>query len=236
MVFFVLDMKNNTLCIILATRFTLLVERSWKKHVFYSKLACPPATYDVISRNHRHWPSLNFSQNVRSRGINEKFYRLGKKLNPSERGWQPSPPPFNICWNEFKCLPSNLRAGVDVWTQYTLSHLKIYNNLLIIMMMRTTRTRSTSIHPIKFGYDVSVRSPVRTDAGGGERESGVNPLGEDYVIAEVKFYISSTSFVSAVNYMAARTFREKRNESFFPLNFNFFINLDNRERDRATNK
>ena len=167
MVFFVLDMKNNTLCIILATRFTLLVERSWKKHVFYSKLACPPATYDVISRNHRHWPSLNFSQNVRSRGINEKFYRLRKKLNPSERGWQPSPPPFNICWNEFKCLPSNLRAGVDVWTQYTLSHLKIYNNLLIIMMMRTTRTRSTSIHPIKFGYDVSVRSPVRTDAGGG---------------------------------------------------------------------
>ena len=53
------------------------------------------------------------------------------------------------------------------------------------MMMRTTRTRSTSIHPIKFGYDVSVRSPVRTDAGGGERESGVNPSGEDYVIAEV---------------------------------------------------
>ena len=104
------------------------------------------------------------------------------------------------------------------------------------MMMRTTRTRSTSIHPIKFGYDVCVRSPVRTDAGGGERESGVNPLGEDYVIAEVKFCISSTSFVSAVNYMAARTFREKRNESFFPLNFNIFINLDNRERDRATNK
>ena len=31
--------------------------------------------------------------------------------------------------------------------------------------------------------------------------------------------------------MAARTFREKK--SFFPLNFNVYINLDNRERARA---
>ena len=27
-------------------------------------MAWPPATYDVISRNHSNWPSLNFSQDV----------------------------------------------------------------------------------------------------------------------------------------------------------------------------
>ena len=61
--------------------------------------------------------------------------------------------------------------------------------------------------------------------------------------AEVKFCISSTPLVSAVNHMAARTFREKKqqqqqqqNESFFPPNFNVFIDLENRERARAKNK
>ena len=47
--------------------------------------------------------------------------------------------------------------------------------------------------------------------GVGERESDVSPSGEEYFIAEVKFPISSISLVSAVNRMAARTFREKRN-------------------------
>ena len=89
-----------------------------------------------------------------------------------------------------------------------------------------------------YGYDLSVRSPVRTDAGGGGRRSEVNLSGKECVIAEVKFSISRTSFVSVVNHMAARTFREreKKNESFFPLNINIFINLDNRERARARNK
>ena len=62
----------------------------------------------------------------------------------------------------------------------------------------------SSILPIKFGYDVSVRTPVRTEAGGGGRESQVGPLGEEYVIAEVKFCIPSTSLVSVVNHMATR--------------------------------
>ena len=34
--------------------------------------------------------------------------------------------------------------------------------------------------------------------------------GEEYLKAEVKFFISSTSLVSAVNHKAARTFREKK--------------------------
>ena len=77
--------------------------------------------------------------------------------------------------------------------------------------------------------------------GEGEQESGVSPSGEEYVIAEVKVCISGTPLVSAVSRMAAQTFREektnnKKNESFFPLNFNVYINLDNRERARTRNK
>ena len=31
---------------------------------FHLKFAWPPATYDVMSRDHTNWPSLNLSQNV----------------------------------------------------------------------------------------------------------------------------------------------------------------------------
>ena len=74
--------------------------------------------------------------------------------------------------------------------------------------------------------------------GEGERKSEVSPSREEYVIAVVKFSISRTSFVSVVNHMVALTFRERerKKESFFPLNFNIFINLDNREKARARNK
>ena len=63
-------------------------------------------------------------------------------------------------------------------TQYTLSHVKIRNfliyNIFLIMMMIIiiiiaelhAREARLSIQE-KFGYYVSVRSPVRTDAGGG---------------------------------------------------------------------
>ena len=52
---------------------------------FHPKMAWPPATYDVISRNHSNWPSLNLSQNVRKGWTNSywkrqvlMFYPLGK--------------------------------------------------------------------------------------------------------------------------------------------------------------
>ena len=52
--------------------------------------------------------------------------------------------------------------------------------------------------------------------------------------------ISSTPHVSAVNPMAIRTFREKKNnikaESFFRPNFTVYINVDNRERANKGNK
>ena len=79
----------------------------------------------------------------------------------------------------------------------------------------------SSILPRKFGYDVSVRTPVRTEAGGGGRESQVGPLGEEYVIAEVKFCIPSTSLVSVVNHMATRPgiLEEKKQQVFLCTKF-----------------
>ena len=41
----------------------LLLKKVEKMH-FHSKMAWPPATYDVISRNHSNRPSLNLSQNA----------------------------------------------------------------------------------------------------------------------------------------------------------------------------
>ena len=61
---------------------------------FHSKMAWYPATYDVISRNRRNWPSLNLSQNAREEQINNfwkrqvlMFYPLGKySKKPQEEG------------------------------------------------------------------------------------------------------------------------------------------------------
>ena len=60
-----------------------------------------------------------------------------------------------------------------------------------------------SVHPRNFGCDVIVLP---------------------FMLAEVKFCFSSTPLVSAINHVAARTFREKKKnnkkaESFFRLNF-----------------
>ena len=110
-----------------------------------------------------------------------------------------------------------------------------------------TRTREQSrianLVIRKIGHDVSVR-PIadRTDSGGGGRESGVSPSGEEYVVAEVKVCISSTPLVSAVNHMAAQAIREektnnkKTNRSFHLILTSTLVNLDNRERARARNK
>ena len=82
---------NKALCMIMATRFTFIVERGWKNMYFHPKLAWPPATYDVVSRNHSNWPSLNLSQNVRKGWMNSywkrqvlMFYFLGKN---AEKPW-----------------------------------------------------------------------------------------------------------------------------------------------------
>ena len=61
--------------------------------------------------------------------------------------------------------------------------------------------------------------------------------------AAVKFCISSrpAHFIRPLNRMATRTFTEKKynnnkDDSFFRLNFNVFLNVDNRERPGARDK
>ena len=61
-------------------------------------MAWPPATYDIISRNHNNWPSLNSSQNLREGWTNSywkrqvlMFYPLGKK---TQKNPTPSPNPL----------------------------------------------------------------------------------------------------------------------------------------------
>ena len=61
--------------------------------------------------------------------------------------------------------------------------------------------------------------PFVQTPGGGGRESEVSPSGEEYLIAEVKFCVSSTSFVSEVNHMTVRTFREKKKRIFLSTKF-----------------
>ena len=91
---------KQALCMILATIFTFIVERSWKNMYFHPKLAWPPATSDVIYRNHSNWPSLNLSQNVREGLTNWKrlvltFYPLGKN-SEKPYGWVVSIPPLYV--------------------------------------------------------------------------------------------------------------------------------------------
>ena len=66
------------------------------------------------------------------------------------------------------------------------------------------------------------RRPYRLWGSG--KESGVNPSGEEYVIAEVRVCISSTPLVSAVNHMATQTFREeKTNNKKLSLSFDLIL-------------
>ena len=57
--------RKGVIRFILSTRFTFIVERSWKNMHFHSKMAWPPATYDVISCDHGSWSSLKLPQNSR---------------------------------------------------------------------------------------------------------------------------------------------------------------------------
>ena len=88
---------------ILVTRFTFIVEKSWKNMHFHSKIAWPPPTYDVISCNHRNLPSLNLTQIVRKGWTVERtsywkyqglmFYPLGENSEKPWGGGIHAPPP-----------------------------------------------------------------------------------------------------------------------------------------------
>ena len=80
---------------------------------FHSKMAWPPATYDIISRNHSNWPSLNLSQNGASdkQTATENFrcwcFIVKEKNQKNLRGdgsRTPPPPPLHVCPRVKICL------------------------------------------------------------------------------------------------------------------------------------
>ena len=91
---------------ILATRRTFIVEKSWKNMYFHPKLAWPPITYDVISRKQLTITKLVSKS---ARGMNEQlqktsglmFYPLGKKLRKTLwRGGKVASTPYSPCTPE----------------------------------------------------------------------------------------------------------------------------------------
>ena len=66
---------------------------------FHSKMAWPPATCHVISRNHSNWPSLNLSQNVPEGWTNSYWKRQVLMFYPAT---------FHSA-NSFRLLPSPSR-------------------------------------------------------------------------------------------------------------------------------
>ena len=113
------------LCIIFATRFTFIIERSWKNMYFHSKMARPPATYDVISCNHRNSPPLNLSHNAREGYTNSywkrqvlMFYRLGKNSEKHEKGGgnhRPPAAPFYVRGLNSSKITGPITQPVDIF-------------------------------------------------------------------------------------------------------------------------
>ena len=74
---------------ILATRFTFIVERSWKNMYLHPKLAWPPASYDFISCNHNNWPLLNLGWRCfKEPGCAEQwiYWNFQSSVSPSNWG------------------------------------------------------------------------------------------------------------------------------------------------------
>ena len=81
-----------------------------KKHVLSPKIGVTSCTFDVISRNHSTWPSLNLSQNLREGWTNSywkcqvlMFYPLRKNSAKPflGGGWHPPPPPLVKFYGSF---------------------------------------------------------------------------------------------------------------------------------------
>ena len=114
---------------ILTTRFTFIVEWSWKNMHFHPKLAWLPATYDVISRNHSNWLSLNLTQNLREGWANSYwkrqvliFYPLGKiSEGLMGWGWHPTSLPLLVRPRVKKCRSVILKERDTVNSTVKLS-------------------------------------------------------------------------------------------------------------------
>ena len=98
--FFVLDMKIISTLLDFSRKIYFYVGKSWKNVYFHWKMAWPPPTYDVISRNHKNWPLLNLTQNAHEGWTNSywkhqvlTFYPLGENSEKPYRVASAPPPP-----------------------------------------------------------------------------------------------------------------------------------------------
>ena len=58
-----------------------------KKHVLSPKIGVTNCTFDVISRNHSTWPSLNLSQNLREGWTNSYWKPQALMFYPLRKNW-----------------------------------------------------------------------------------------------------------------------------------------------------
>ena len=58
-----------------------------KKHVLSPKIGVTSCTFDVISRNHSTWPSLNLSQNLREGWTNSYWKPQALMFYPLRKNW-----------------------------------------------------------------------------------------------------------------------------------------------------
>ena len=147
---------------ILATRFTFIVERSWKTRIFrHPKLAWASTTYDVISRNHSNWPSLNISQNVCKGWLNSYWKRQVLVFYPLEKTQKnliggkgsSTPPPLPPVRPgvHFAVLEGLLLgktfihyAGTDLLQMVGVSSLHIDPSTLLVPLSSESRQKSSS--------------------------------------------------------------------------------------------
>ena len=102
---------------------------------FHPKMAWPPATYDVISRNHSNWPSLNLSKNVRKGWTNSYWKRQVLTFYP------PGKTQKNLCGGDIHRHPPLVspwvkpcRAGLGTgWVKYRLGGLDFVLSFLFLL-------------------------------------------------------------------------------------------------------
>ena len=122
---------------------------------FHPKMTCPPATYDVISRNHSNWPPLNLSQNLCEGWTNSYWKRWvliflssRKKLRKTSAGvastTSPPPPPYTLYVRGLRYLQNHKGGNLffPSFSTYLAIKFQVKKCDLEILNIRVTRTYS----------------------------------------------------------------------------------------------
>ena len=110
---------KQALRVILATRFICIVKKKIKKNMyFHSKVAWAPPSYDVLSRYHRKWPSLNSTQNARE-GWKNSYWKQGGVS--SNLPYPPHPPPPFVrprVKGKWRTFARKIKSNWKNWEKY----------------------------------------------------------------------------------------------------------------------